>query len=622
MAPEPTPPPQPDPAPGHPAGRRGPGFRTRLLIALTLSVAATVLAILIVTRTRVLQVFETVAETQARTRLRTLADLQDARALPVRRRCAEFAGDVRIRSLLLRLEGAVRDHQPDPEGLDDLYQTTEDQLALLRGTVASQESAEGTPGFHALFFRLVDPAGTVLIPPRWIDAGLVRPVSRRHQLDRTLQDMINPGLLAGPNPQDAGFIVLPDGLPQRLAQVLFTRITDPEDNHTLGFLVLGFEATFQTSTADDPDTSTGLWVNQTLHGGPFIGDTAARLSPLLQRGIAPSSGPSAIRLPSKPDPQIVYTRPLNPGSSLPPALQVCLVSLRTANQTQSRLTLQIVGISTLALLASLATSVPLAHSLAQPIRALAHAARQIGRGRFETRVDIRQGDELGQLGRAFNQMAADLALKDKYRSILDMVTDREIAGELLRGGVALGGEVREVTILFCDIRGFTSLTSDMPPEQVIQLLNEHMTALTEVVHAHQGVVDKFVGDLIMAMFGAPQNHADATGAAVRCASEMIRRRHQLNQARQPVEIGIGIATGIVVAGCMGSASRLNYTVLGERVNLASRLCSSAGRMEIVMDETTHGRLKASDGTPPGPEWLTLKGFSDKVPAWRIRPLSA
>jgi class 3 adenylate cyclase len=174
-----------------------------------------------------------------------------------------------------------------------------------------------------------------------------------------------------------------------------------------------------------------------------------------------------------------------------------------------------------------------------------------------------------------------------------------------------------VTVLFCDIRGFTPLTEGMDPARVIDLLNEHMTALTKVVHNHGGVVDKFVGDLLMALFGAPHSYGDDTLRAVRCALGMIAERQRMNLGGGRVlEVGIGLARGQVVAGCMGSATRLNYTVLGERVNLASRLCSAALAGEVLADEAVAAAVAGQVGVAAR-EPMRLKGFASPVAVYAL-----
>ena len=140
--------------------------------------------------------------------------------------------------------------------------------------------------------------------------------------------------------------------------------------------------------------------------------------------------------------------------------------------------------------------------------------------------------------------------------MLDVVADKPSRRScLLKGELALGGELRDVTVLFCDIRGFTGHTEHMPPATVIALLNEHMTALTAIVHEHGGIVDKFVGDALMAIFGAPEARPHAAEDAVRAAARMLEARARLNAASPSTRstIGIGIASGEVIVGCMGSA---------------------------------------------------------------------
>jgi class 3 adenylate cyclase len=238
-------------------------------------------------------------------------------------------------------------------------------------------------------------------------------------------------------------------------------------------------------------------------------------------------------------------------------------------------------------------------------------------GNLEVRLPVKSRDEIGLLTRSFNAMGVELELKERYRSVLDKVPDPQVADELMRGSLDLGGEERETTVLFCDIRGFTPLTEGMRPAEVIAMLNEHMTALTEVVYTHHGVVDKFVGDEIMVMFGSPRSYGDDAVNGARCALGMLRKREELNETgRYRIRIGVGVASGEVVAGCMGSVDRLNYTVLGEKVNLASRLCSVAGGMEVLVDGATRERL--GDGAVVERcDNLSLKGFAGVVEAYRL-----
>jgi class 3 adenylate cyclase len=257
-----------------------------------------------------------------------------------------------------------------------------------------------------------------------------------------------------------------------------------------------------------------------------------------------------------------------------------------------------------------------------PIQDLVAGTEQIQRGNLGVRVPVRGRDELARLAGSFNEMTQDLALKERYATVLSKVADKDVAHELVSGRLTLGGETRQVSILFCDIRGFTALTQNMDPADVIALLNEHMTVLTRVVDAHHGVVDKFIGDSIMAIFGAPKSYGHDALNAARCALQMIEERRKLNEATtQKIHVGIGIATGPVLAGNMGSEKRLNYTVIGERVNLAARLCGIAGRMEIVIGQHTREALGDAVSSEPLPE-MRLKGFNESVQAYRLLAVHA
>jgi class 3 adenylate cyclase len=319
-------------------------------------------------------------------------------------------------------------------------------------------------------------------------------------------------------------------------------------------------------------------------------------------------------------PRRVFIRLLNPNSPFPPAYQVSVYSLAGAIRTQEELRWQILAFSLVALAGALVLSLVISHGLSVPLRQLAAATTAVRSGDLQVRVPVRSRDDLGQLAESFNEMAEGLGQKERYRTVLNMVADEEVAKALVEGQLALGGELREISVLFCDIRGFTPYTENMPPKDVIDMLNEHMTALTRVVKEHNGVLDKFVGDLLMAIFGAPISHETDTLNAARCALALVREREALNAtSRHQLKVGIGIATGRAVAGCMGSFDRLNYTVLGERVNLASRLCSQAGPGQIVIDQSTREKLGDAVTATPLPA-LNLKGFSENVAAYELKEI--
>ncbi len=218
----------------------------------------------------------------------------------------------------------------------------------------------------------------------------------------------------------------------------------------------------------------------------------------------------------------------------------------------------------------------LARTVSQPVQALAAHTQVIARGDYATRLALRRADELGQLADAFNTMSSGLAERDRVRDLLDKNVSPEVAAQLLREGSALGGEEREVTVLFADLRGFTPLAERLPPRELVTLLNRYLDRMSRAIEAEGGVIDKFIGDEIMALFGAPVAAADSADRALRAALAMRAALAAFNrelaaEGRPTLAFGIGINTARVVAGNIGSHRRLNYSVIGDGVNTAARL---------------------------------------------------
>jgi adenylate cyclase len=196
---------------------------------------------------------------------------------------------------------------------------------------------------------------------------------------------------------------------------------------------------------------------------------------------------------------------------------------------------------------------------------------------------------------------------------------RQIAGQ--EGAVQLGGAKRRVVILFSDIRGFTSLSEPMSPDEIATLLTDYFTEMVEIVFEHGGTLDKFIGDALMALWGAPLARLDDADRAMRAAVAMQQRLARLNQewegrGRLPLAVGIGLDAGEVFAGNIGSERRLEYTVIGDAVNTAARLCAEAGPGEILM---AGGLISALAEPPPVTALapLPLKGKAQPVPVFRV-----
>jgi adenylate cyclase len=249
-----------------------------------------------------------------------------------------------------------------------------------------------------------------------------------------------------------------------------------------------------------------------------------------------------------------------------------------------------------------AVGIWIARGVSRPVLKLAAGANEVASGNYQHRVTVAQQDELGLLANSFNQMSAGLAERDRVRDLLGKVISPEVAAELLEKGLALGGEEREVTILFSDLRNFTGMCEALAPQEMLAMLNCYFTRMATIVEKHGGIVDKYVGDALMALFGAPLSHPDDADRALRAALEMITALEELNagwdeRGLPTINLGIGINTDIVIAGNMGSESRLNYTVIGDGVNLASRLegltKEPAYDTRIIVSGSTLSRVKES-----------------------------
>lgn len=266
------------------------------------------------------------------------------------------------------------------------------------------------------------------------------------------------------------------------------------------------------------------------------------------------------------------------------------------------------------------------YTVIYPVTQLAQATQHVVAGRYQEiqlpDVGHRQ-DEVATLTRSFAEMVKGLQEREKIRGVLDKVVSKDVADEILRTQIHLGGEDRVVSMFFSDIRGFTGLTEHLTPQKTIEMLNSCMTKISRVIEGEGGVIDKYVGDEVMAIFGAPTTHPDHALRAVSTGMLVIETLKKWNQERiaanePPIEMGIGVHTGLVVAGNMGAEDRLNYTVLGANVNLAARLCEAAKPNQLIISESTLAQpnVEASFYTRPL-EPISFKGFSEPVQSYEI-----
>ena len=233
--------------------------------------------------------------------------------------------------------------------------------------------------------------------------------------------------------------------------------------------------------------------------------------------------------------------------------------------------LSLIILAVIALGTGAAAIVFAAKSIAEPIRAVRHALARVERGDIDFEVEVDDASEVGLLQAGFNRMAVGLRERERLRDLFGRHVGEDVARQALESGVGLGGEVREAAVVFVDVVGSTSLAARVPPAEVVARLNSFFTLVLEVVDRHGGWVNKFEGDAALCVFGVPTATADPAGCALATARELARRI----EAESPLEAGVGVSAGEVVAGNIGAAARFEYTVIGDPVNEAARLTELA-----------------------------------------------
>jgi class 3 adenylate cyclase len=250
------------------------------------------------------------------------------------------------------------------------------------------------------------------------------------------------------------------------------------------------------------------------------------------------------------------------------------------------------------LLVAVALSIFFAGTITKPLNALVAGTRAVEKGDLDYSIPVTTRDELGELSQSFNEMVTDLKEKERVKAVFGRYLPKAVADRAMQaqGDLGLGGEEREVAVLFSDIRGFTSLSERLSPPEVVKMLNEYYTRMIDVLFDNDGTLDKTIGDAIMAVFGAPVTDPDSAAKALKTALGMMAELKKFNAERvargeEPVQIGIGVNTGVVVAGNLGSVKQLSYTVIGDEVNLASRMCSNAKAGQILVTDATYRKTK-------------------------------
>jgi adenylate cyclase len=290
----------------------------------------------------------------------------------------------------------------------------------------------------------------------------------------------------------------------------------------------------------------------------------------------------------------------------------------------------IIGATILIILLGIAMAIALGKQITVPIDELVDASRAIGKGEFTKRFKGQRTDEIGQLMRAFNDMAEGMLEKSQVKNALSRYVSPGVAQEILSNldEVELGGKSIEGTVLFADIVGFTRIAEKLKPEELVSILNDYFSLITSACELNNGTVDKYMGDGVMLVFGAPQPDADHAFHAVSCALLVQRLIEHENGQRVkkglfPVQFRIGVNSGAMLAGNMGSRDRMEYTVVGDTVNLASRLCGIANKGQIVISREMYMTPMVRERVLAGEyQSIQLRGISEPVTTFLVEDLMA
>ncbi len=278
-----------------------------------------------------------------------------------------------------------------------------------------------------------------------------------------------------------------------------------------------------------------------------------------------------------------YAVHASPGSD-PSVLYLTLQSRDRALAPYRRIQGGLLALGLVVIGLGVGASAVLARTVTAPVARLVEGTEQVAKGNFSVTVDVATGDELGVLAASFNSMTRGLRERADMQKFMSQSTMEMIQS----AAKTSSGERKRLTILFSDIRGFSRFAEERPPEVAVEWLNQCLGMQADLVRKHNGDVDKYVGDAVFALFDGEDMAFDA----VRCAVEIQRQMEQLPAPDgEPLELGIGIVTGEVLLGSIGSRDRLDYTAIGNQVNLCSRLCSMAGPREILIADSTYSLVR-------------------------------
>jgi adenylate cyclase len=301
-----------------------------------------------------------------------------------------------------------------------------------------------------------------------------------------------------------------------------------------------------------------------------------------------------------------------------PAFGLMLVgvfALTWAPVERAELAVTMLGLGSLALFVGFLITFLFARSTADPILSVRRALGRVEEGDLDVEVAVYDGSELGLLQAGFNRMAEGLRERERIRQAFGTYVDHHVAERILEEGTSLEGEEVDVTLMFLDIRDFTAYAARSDAQDVVATLNRLFERAVSIVHEHGGHVDKFIGDGLLAVFGAPrreQRHADRALAAALALGDAVQE-----EFGGEIEVGVGLSSGPVVAGNVGGAGRLDFSVIGDAVNVAARAEAATretGDRILLTDETAR-RLEECDAELEERSGIELKGKDERAKLW-------
>jgi adenylate cyclase len=312
------------------------------------------------------------------------------------------------------------------------------------------------------------------------------------------------------------------------------------------------------------------------------GVTTGAMTYLLAERIMRSASARALAhgMPERPvlpgvTPRAMLAWALGSGVPLVGLCAVAIVDLAGGDLGDHQLAVTALVLGAVAVFVGVIVTWQAAKAVADPVHSVRDALRRVEDGDIETQVPVFDGSDLGLLQAGFNRMNAGLREREELRDLFGRHVGEDVARAAVERGIELGGEELEVAVLFVDLVGSTQMAAENPPHEVVARLNEFFGVVVEVVEDHGGWINKFEGDAALAVFGAPLRLDDAAGCALKAARALAERVRELDGLRA----GIGVSAGRAVAGNVGAETRFEYTVIGDPVNEAARLCELAKESE-------------------------------------------